>query len=204
MARDAGAVNVPNALSFLRLGAVVPLAVLLWAGRDPAYTLADALALGLYAASFGTDLVDGWLARRWRQETSVGQLLDPLADKVLIACCLVFLVERAAVPAWAVVAILAREMAVTGLRGLASAQDVIIKASRTAKGKTLLQSIAVLLLLLPPTMGAGGVLAGPLGVGVLYAAVLLTVVSGAEYFYGFFRGSTAASAPATSTGPATR
>ncbi|MCA1812703.1 MAG: CDP-diacylglycerol--glycerol-3-phosphate 3-phosphatidyltransferase [Halobacteriales archaeon] len=197
--------NLPNALTVARMVAVLPLGALLWLGADPAYTFVDAFALALFALTLATDLLDGWLARRMGQVTGLGKMLDPLADKVIIAACLVFLVERRVAPAWAVAAILVREFAVTGLRSIAQGRGEVFGASQLAKAKTALQSVAILLFLAPPTLlhrfeGADVLV---LGRWVLYASVLVAWVSGAQYFYGFFK-APAPSASAPATGPATR
>jgi CDP-diacylglycerol---glycerol-3-phosphate 3-phosphatidyltransferase len=177
--------NLPNAISVARLLLAFPLGVLLWMGGQGPYSAVDALALGVFAFIFVTDLVDGWLARRMNQVTDLGKLLDPLADKVVIALTMVFLVERGLVPAWGVALILVRELAVSGLRGGASQRGVFIAASSLAKAKTLLQSLAALVLLMPPEVGVGTVTAGPVGLGLFYAAVLVTVLTGLDYFRRF-------------------
>jgi len=192
--------NLPNALTVGRMVLLLPLAALLWLGADPAYTLVDAAALGLVALTFLTDLLDGWLARRTDQVTATGKMLDPLADKVIICGCLVFLVERGVAPAWAVAAIIAREFAVTGLRSLAQGRGEVFGASTLAKAKTALQSVAVLLFLAPPIAGFD---ARTVGVWVLVASVVVALVSGAQYFYGFWK-EPAAPASTPATGPTTR
>jgi CDP-diacylglycerol---glycerol-3-phosphate 3-phosphatidyltransferase len=148
--------NLPNALTLSRIF-VVPLlvAVLLtpfsedWFGV-PRHLLGVALFL---AASF-TDYLDGKIARSRQQVSRLGQLLDPIADKLLISAALISLVENRLAPAWAVVIIIGRELAVSGLRSVAAADGLIIAASRMGKFKMASQVLAVALLILSSTGGA--------------------------------------------------
>jgi len=137
-------------------------------------------------ASLG-DLLDGFLARRGQQETKIGKLLDPLADKLVVATALVVLVSMGRVPGWAtwmVVVIIGRELAVTGLRGLASAQGQIMAASGLGKAKTLIQNVAIGSLLFPdPTLGLP---AHAIGTTLLGVATALTIWSGYAYFSAYF------------------
>jgi CDP-diacylglycerol--glycerol-3-phosphate 3-phosphatidyltransferase len=130
-------VNLPNALTLLRIFIVPLLVVVLltsfsesWFGL-PRHTLGVALFLGAAL----TDYLDGHFARRRNQVTRLGQLLDPIADKLLISAALISLVENQLAPAWAVVIIIGREFAVTGLRSIAAADGVVIAASRMGKFK---------------------------------------------------------------------
>lgn len=132
-------------------------------------------ALGLYVAAAATDSLDGWLARSRGQVTVAGAFLDPLADKLLVTAALVSLVQLGDVPAWAVMVIITREFAVTGLRLVAASEDLIIPAAGLGKAKTLSQNVAI------------GFFIAPLGLGVvddvlLWIALVLTVLSGAYYF----------------------
>src|SRR5580698_9073908 len=110
--------NIPNALTILRIFFVPMLVAVLvdntvWMGFP---VTNEWLALGIFLAAAGTDLLDGYLARRWKQVTTVGTLLDPIADKLLISAALISLVEIRLVPAWMVILIIGREFAVSGLR----------------------------------------------------------------------------------------
>jgi CDP-diacylglycerol--glycerol-3-phosphate 3-phosphatidyltransferase len=142
-------VNLPNSLTLLRIF-IVPLlvAVLLtpfsenWFGV-PRHILGVAIFLGAAL----TDYLDGHLARRRHQVTRLGQLLDPIADKLLISAALISLVENRLAPAWAVVIIIGREFAVTGLRSIAAADGVVISASKMGKFKMLVQVLTVALLI---------------------------------------------------------
>ncbi len=173
--------NLPNQLTMARLVATGVFAGMLsvdWPGR------AMWAAVVFAAASF-TDFLDGWLARRRGLVTDFGKLMDPLADKVLMAAGFVCLIPLGLVPAWMAVLILAREFFVTGLRTLAAGKGIVLAAERLGKWKTVSQIAAILYLLV---VEAGGWAAGSAGavwhlVGrlLLGAAVLLTVVSGVGY-----------------------
>jgi CDP-diacylglycerol--glycerol-3-phosphate 3-phosphatidyltransferase len=148
-------VNLPNILTLLRIFIVPFLVVVLltpfsenWLGV-PRHILGAALFLG---ASF-TDYLDGRIARSRHQVSRLGQLLDPIADKLLISAALISLVENQLAPAWAVVVIIGREFAVTGLRSIAAADGVVIAASRMGKFKMLSQVVAVALLIVSSVAG---------------------------------------------------
>jgi CDP-diacylglycerol--glycerol-3-phosphate 3-phosphatidyltransferase len=140
----------------------------------------DALAAGVFALAALTDGLDGYIARRRRDVTTFGQLMDPLADKLLITAALISLVSLDRLAAWVAMVIIARELAVTGLRSLAAERGVVIAASWLGKLKTALQVAAVIALIVSDP--------APLGVDLLvYAAVAATVISGADYFFGLRR-----------------
>jgi CDP-diacylglycerol--glycerol-3-phosphate 3-phosphatidyltransferase len=126
--------NVPNSLTIARIF-FVPLLVVALVQENVAVRVAgilithEWLALAIFLAAAGTDLLDGFLARRWGQITTIGTLLDPIADKLLVSAALVSLVQVHATPAWMVVMIIGREFAVSGLRGIAAAEGYTIKAS---------------------------------------------------------------------------
>jgi CDP-diacylglycerol--glycerol-3-phosphate 3-phosphatidyltransferase len=137
-----------------------------------------------------TDLLDGYLARLQGQESRIGKLLDPLADKLLVMTAFVMLVGVGRVPPWAlplVVAILARELVVTGLRGIAGSQGVVIAASSLGKWKTGFQIAAITALLIHwPFLGLP---AHEVGLGLLGIATVLTMISGWQYLRGYFASS---------------
>lgn len=150
------------------------------------------LTSGIFVLAALTDIADGWLARRWNLVTPLGQLLDPLADKLLISAPLIMLVPLARVPAWMVVVIVGRELAVTGLRGIASAEGLVIPASTGGKYKTVFQSAAIALLLAHyPWMGVS---LHRLGMVLLWTALAYTLVSGVEYFVRYFEATRGAPA----------
>ncbi len=141
--------NLPNSLTLLRIF-IVPLlvAVLLTPFSEDWFGLPrHVLGAVLFLAAALTDYLDGHLARSRGQVTRLGQLLDPIADKLLISAALISLVENQLAPAWAVVIIIGREFAVTGLRSIAVADGVVISASRMGKFKMLLQVFTVALLI---------------------------------------------------------
>ena len=132
-------------------------------------------AAGVYVAAAATDSLDGWLARSRGQVTVAGAFLDPLADKLLVSAALLALIQAGDLPAWAAMVIITRELAVTGLRLVAVSEDLIIPASRFGKAKTVSQNLALVAIIAPHPVKW---IDSPL----LYAAVVLTVLSGAYYF----------------------
>lgn len=147
--------NLPNSLTLLRIFIVPLLVVVLltpfsedWFGL-PRHILGVALFLGAAL----TDYLDGHFARSRGQVTRLGQLLDPIADKLLISAALISLVENQLAPAWAVVIIIGREFAVTGLRSIAATDGVVIAASKMGKFKMLLQVLTVALLIVSSVSG---------------------------------------------------
>ena len=147
--------NLPNSLTLLRIFIIPLLVVVLltpfsenWFGV-PRHILGVAIFLGAAL----TDYLDGKIARSRDQVTRLGQLLDPIADKLLISAALISLVENQLAPAWAVVIIIGREFAVTGLRSIAAADGVVISASKMGKFKMLAQVITVALLIVSSVAG---------------------------------------------------
>ena len=175
--------NLPNTITVLRIGAVPVLLFLpLVSGR-----VGSQVTAWIFIVAAVSDLLDGWLARRGQQVTRIGKLLDPLADKLVVATALIVLLSIGRIPAWAtwmVVVIVGRELAVTGLRGLASAQGQIMGASTLGKAKTLTQNVAIGALLFPdPTLGLP---AHEIGLVLLAVATALTIWSGYAYFSEYF------------------
>jgi CDP-diacylglycerol--glycerol-3-phosphate 3-phosphatidyltransferase len=170
--------NLPNALTLLRIF-LVPVLVVLLLTRAQHGLYAGAIVFGVAVA---TDYLDGFLARRRNEVTRLGMLLDPIADKLLTAAAFLSLVEMGRVPAWMVMIILGRELAVTGLRNVAAGRGILIPASPLGKGKMVAQVVGIFLLLLEE---AFPLLEWP-SVIVLWAVVGLTVFSGAAYFWRFW------------------
>jgi CDP-diacylglycerol--glycerol-3-phosphate 3-phosphatidyltransferase len=168
--------NIPNALTMLRILAV-PVVVVALLGE---VGNGDLLAGIVFAAAALTDGLDGYIARRKGDVTNFGKLMDPLADKLLIVAALVSLVSLDRLEAWIAMIIIAREFAVTGLRTLAMEQGVVIAASWMGKVKTALQVAAILALIAvdPATLAVDL---------LVYAAVAVTIISGVDYFFGVRR-----------------
>ena len=172
--------NLPNALTVLRIFLVPVLVVVLLTRTPDAWLL---LGVAIFGLGVLTDYLDGYFARRRNQVTRLGTLLDPLADKLLTAAAFLSLVEMDAVPAWMVMIILGREFAVTGLRNVAAGRGYLIAASGLGKGKMVAQVVAIILLLLGRRFE---VLRLP-GLAALWLVVILALVSGIDYFRMFWR-----------------
>jgi CDP-diacylglycerol---glycerol-3-phosphate 3-phosphatidyltransferase len=168
--------NLPNTLTVIRI-LLVPVVVVALLDETPN---GDAIAAGVFALAALTDTLDGYIARSRGSVTTFGKLMDPIADKLLVAASLIALVSLQRLAAWVAMVIIAREFAVTGLRMVAAEQGVVIQASWLGKVKTILQVAAIICLI--------AVNPAPLGVELLvYAAVAATVISGIDYFFGFKR-----------------
>ncbi|MGS0764682.1 CDP-diacylglycerol--glycerol-3-phosphate 3-phosphatidyltransferase [Syntrophomonas curvata] len=171
--------NLPNKLTVLRI-ILIPVFVVLLLVNIP---YGDYLAAAIFITAALTDSLDGYLARRWKQVTRLGIILDPLADKLLITAALISLVELGRIPGWIAIVILGREFAVSGLRAVKAGDGIVIPASILGKLKTLTQVIAVLFIILENAYRSVTTL--PVGRWAMYIAVLITIVSGVEYFYRF-------------------
>lgn len=151
--------NLPNALTLSRIF-VIPLLVVVLLTKFPSEWLGlpqQLIGLALFVGASITDWLDGYIARKRGQVSTLGILLDPIADKLLISAALVSLVENRLAPGWAIVIIIGREFAVTGLRSIASAEGFTISASKKGKFKMLTQVVAITLLIV------GSVPGGPSG-----------------------------------------
>jgi len=149
-------------------------------GSDRLYSL---LAVIFFTVASLTDLLDGYLARKYKLVTNLGKLLDPLADKILVLGTMVFLVELNRLPGWMAVVVLTRELAVTSLRGVAGADGVVIAASWLGKYKTVFQDFALgFVMLYYPVHGAN---VYAVGMVFMMVAVILTIWSGIDYFWAF-------------------
>lgn len=175
--------NLPNTLSLVRIFLVPFLVVFLIATAEPR----NYLAAAIFLAAVFTDWLDGRIARSRRQVTTLGQLLDPIADKLLIAAALISLVEIRRVAAWVATVIIGRDIAITGLRSIAASQGLIISASQLGKYKMGAEVIAVILLILDPGVSRVIGLALTLGGLALGVALVLSVASGIDYFVRFWR-----------------
>ncbi len=166
--------NLPNALTLSRI-LIVPVLVVVLLTKTSGWQF---IGLGLFLVASLTDFLDGFLARRRKQVTALGKLLDPAADKILTSAAFISLVGLGLAPAWMVVVVVAREFAVSSLRSLAAAQDVVLAASFAGKVKTTTQIVAISLLIISGRLGAFDVLA-PVS---LWVALAATLYSGIEYF----------------------
>jgi CDP-diacylglycerol--glycerol-3-phosphate 3-phosphatidyltransferase len=176
--------NLPNLLTFLRVLMIPAVLLLLNRGapRDCYW------AAWVYALAAITDLLDGWLARRSGLVTLIGKFLDPLADKLIVAATLVWMVPMGRIPAWAVVLLISREITITALRSIASGEGLIIAAGDGGKAKTALQMIGIICLLLgyPYRLSLGFVdfgLVDLVHVGrlLIYCSLFFSITSAARY-----------------------
>ncbi len=180
--------NIPNILTISRIF-FVPLLVAALVQDDVRFTLKGFLitnewvALAIFLCAAFTDLLDGYLARRWGQVTTIGTLLDPIADKLLISAAFISLVQVRAVPGWIVILIIGREFAVSGLRSIAAAEGYTIKASELGKTKTITQVIAISCLLLSIRHRE---LAQP-AIWATWGVVIFAMLSALDYFRKFWR-----------------
>ncbi|MGD8328157.1 MAG: CDP-diacylglycerol--glycerol-3-phosphate 3-phosphatidyltransferase [Acidobacteriota bacterium] len=169
--------TLPNALTALRIFLVPVLVVFL-------LTEYKLVGLGVFIIASLTDWFDGYLARTRKQITTLGQLLDPIADKLLITGAFISLVELDLAPAWMVVIIIGRELAISGLRIVAADQGVKIPASPLGKYKTTVQMLTVILLILGPEILGEYFLLGEVG---LWLVVALSLLSAGQYFANSWR-----------------
>lgn len=176
-------VNLPNLLTIGRI-LLIPVFVILFAEPTPDRSLAAACVFVIAAV---TDLLDGYLARRRGQVTSLGKLLDPVADKLLVLSGLILLVGFERVPAVIAILIIAREVAVTGVRAVAASQGIVLSAETLGKYKMVLQVVAIVMLILPNDFVPmpGGLHA--VGTILLYGSLALALVSGGNYLASFWR-----------------
>ncbi|MBX9758443.1 MAG: CDP-diacylglycerol--glycerol-3-phosphate 3-phosphatidyltransferase [Beijerinckiaceae bacterium] len=172
--------SLPNLLTYGRVAAVPVVAGLLfWPLED--WARWSALAVFVIAAI--TDFFDGYLARAWSQQSSLGRMLDPIADKLLVAVCLLMLAADeviTGVSMWAAIIILSREILVSGLREFLAELRVSVPVTRVAKYKTALQLVSLGFLIAPPR-GVSFLDTEIIGLGLLWAAALLTLYSGWDY-----------------------
>jgi CDP-diacylglycerol--glycerol-3-phosphate 3-phosphatidyltransferase len=179
--RRSKALNLPNLLTYGRLAAVpVVVALLFW----PHDLSARWPALVIFIAAGITDYFDGYVARAWGQQSALGRMLDPIADKLLVAACLLMLVADGTIEAWslwAAIVILCREILVSGLREFLAELKVSVPVSRVAKWKTALQLVAVGFLIAGPA--GEPILPGTTQIGLvlLWIAALLTIYTGWDY-----------------------
>lgn len=169
--------NIPNALTSLRMLFIPVLIVLMQQEPEPGRT---PWVAGVFVLAMLTDLLDGYLARAWNQTSDFGAYLDPLADKLMVSAALIMLIPVGWVPAWLVFVLLAREMAITGLRGIASQKGLVLKAGTMGKIKTAFQTAALTALLLHYPIS--GIDMHSVGMVLLWVALFFSLTSATEYF----------------------
>jgi len=176
-------VNLPNFLTVSRI-LLIPVFVVLFSTPTPARSWAAAIVFVVAAV---TDLLDGYLARRRSQVTKLGRLLDPIADKLLVLSGLILLVQMHRVAALIAILMIAREVAVTGVRAIAANEGIVMSAETIGKYKMVLQVVAIVLLVLEDNVAS--LLWNPhlLGTGLLYVALALALISGGQYLVTFWR-----------------
>ena len=180
--------NIPNFLTIARIF-FVPLLVAALVEQEIQFHIFgiqitnDWLALGIFLCAAATDLLDGYLARKLGQITTIGTLLDPIADKMLVSAALIALVQVRAVPGWLVILLIGREFAVSGLRSIAAAEGYVIKASDLGKTKTTAQVLGICLLLVSmrhPWFTAAAHWS-------MAVVVAFSLISAFDYFWKFWR-----------------
>ena len=169
--------NLPNALTLFRIF-LVPLLVVVLLTRMPAK---EYLALGVFLVAALTDFLDGWIARKFKKVTTLGMLLDPIADKILVSAALISLVDLQEADAWAVCIIVGREFAVSGMRAIAAGEQITIAASNLGKWKMAAQVVGISLMILGARLDDIG-LWRMTGRAALYVMTVMALVSGFDYF----------------------
>ena len=173
--------NLPNILTYGRIAAVPAVAgLLMWGGMNARWA-----ALGIFLAAAITDFLDGYLARKWQQQSSLGRMLDPIADKVLVAVVLLVLSADGILfggHIWAAIIILSREVLVSGLREYLGELQVSVPVTKIAKWKTAVQLVAVGFLIAGPAGDRVVPYVTELGIALLWIAAGLTLYTGYDYF----------------------
>ncbi len=173
--------NAPNLVTMGRV-VLIPAVLIFIDNFSPLRTFIAAL---LYLVTAATDALDGYLARSRGQVSVLGKFLDPLADKLIVTAVLVVMVQLGRVPAWIVIVMIARDLAVNGLRSVASAEGLVIAASEGGKVKTALQLVALMMLLVHfrhPVLGLDfSIDYHVVGMGLLYVSLVMSILSGIEY-----------------------
>jgi CDP-diacylglycerol--glycerol-3-phosphate 3-phosphatidyltransferase len=171
--------NLPNTLTAFRLVCIPLVYVSLnYPGR-----LGSFLAAFFFGMAFVTDILDGFFARKYGMITALGKFLDPLADKLLVTVTMISLIPLGRIPTWMVLIIIVREIGVTGLRGAAVNEGIVIQSSKLGKYKTIFQSVATILLCLH--YDYFGIDCHAVGIFFLWIALIMTLWSGWAYFSSF-------------------
>jgi len=175
--------NLPNFITVSRI-LLIPFFVVIFATPTPNRSLIAAI---IFVVAAVTDLLDGYLARRNGQVTTLGKLLDPIADKLLVLSALILLVNVDRVSAMVAIFIIAREVAVTGIRAIAAGEGMVIAAETTGKYKMALQVVAIVLLILEDTFVSDLGNLHLAGIVTLYLSLVLGYLSGGQYVWSFWR-----------------
>ena len=176
-------INLPNTITMLRVG-IIPVLFFLLLDPGSAWSLVIAL---LFILAGLTDLIDGYVARKYHIVTNIGKFLDPIADKLIVNTAMILMIPIGRIPAWIVATIIIRDFIIDGLRTIATSEGVVIDASKLGKRKTLCQIFAVSALMIHyPLFGAN---AHVVGMVILYIALWLTIHSGIDYVVTFYRKS---------------
>ncbi len=174
--------DIPNLITLARIG-LIPLILVFIDNYSPEMSALSAL---IFAFAAATDFLDGYLARRLGLVTVVGKFLDPLADKLIVLSTLVMLVSASRVPAWLVILLMARELAITGLRAIASQEGFVISAGAGGKTKTALQLTGIIFLLFhfpyPILFFDHALDFHEVGIVLLYLSLIMSITSAVEYF----------------------
>ena len=175
--------NLPNSLTLSRI-LLIPVFVFLFSTPTAERSVAAALVFLIAAL---TDLLDGYLARRRGQITNLGKLLDPVADKLLVASGLILLVQYQRIEVWLVIVMIARELAVTGARTVAAKEGFVLPADSMGKVKVVCQVSGILCLILEETLILPFVSLHSIGMIVIYCALILSLISGGRYILEILR-----------------
>ena len=173
--------TLPNGITIIRVIAI-PIILMMLFSPNQIHRWVTAL---FFFAVASTDSLDGYLARRRGMETTLGKFLDPLADKLLIVTALIALIPARDIPFWMVIVIVGREIAVTGLRGIAGSQNIVISASSWGKYKTFFEGASIFFFILDG--GAASFRFYWIGLGLLWVALFLAVISAIDYFRKFLK-----------------
>jgi len=171
--------NLPNLITLIRIF-LIPVFILVFLTPTEPRSVAAAV---IFSVASLTDLMDGYLARRWEQITKLGKFLDPVADKILILAALILLVDFHRVSSWIAIVIIGRELAVTGLRAIASSSGIVIPADEAGKYKMAIQTISIVLLILEYKIGNFNF--HTWGTFLLWISMILAILSGVQYFMKF-------------------
>ena len=172
--------NLPNIITLIRISVVPFLFILL---TEPGEFWSLLLAI-LFALASITDMLDGYLARKYNMITTMGKFLDPLADKLIVNTAMILMIPIGRIPAWIVAVTIIRDLIVDGIRSIASSEGLYIQASILGKQKTIAQLFAVTALMVwYPIFGINSYLVGMV---LLYIALVLTIYSGLDYLVKFY------------------